>query len=62
MADKYDEMKDKATDAVGTDQAKDGMRGAADEADEMTGGQHTDSIDKGMDAASDKMDERDTWQ
>jgi hypothetical protein len=58
MSDKFDEMKDKATDATGehSDQAKDGMQSAADKADEKTGGKYGDQIDKGMDAASDKVD------
>ena len=58
MSDKFDEMKDKATDAMGEhgDKAKEGMQSAADKADEKTGGKYGDQIDKGMDAASDKVD------
>jgi hypothetical protein len=63
MADRFDETKDKATDAMGgTDKAKDGMQSAADKADEMTGGRHSDQIDKGQDAHRTSFDEWDNQQ
>ena len=60
MADKFDETKDKATDAMGgTDKAKDGMQSAADKADRETVGANQ-TRSQGQDAASTarRMEER----
>jgi hypothetical protein len=64
MADRFDEMKDDASEAMDehSDRARDGMQAGADKADDMTGGRYGDTIDKGHDAASDKLDEWDSEQ
>jgi len=57
----FDNMKDKATEAVNEhgDQVGEGINKAGDFADEKTGGKYGDKIDKGADMAKDQLDNLD---
>jgi hypothetical protein len=58
ISDKFDELKDKAVDAVGgDDKAKEGVDKAADAVDDATGGKASKHIDKGADKAKEEIDE-----
>ncbi|MEU4195341.1 antitoxin [Kribbella sp. NPDC026611] len=57
----FDNLKDKATDAVDEhgDQIGEGVDKAGDFADEKTGGKYGDKIDQGGDMAKDQLDKLD---
>ena len=54
----FDNMKDKATEAVDEhgDKVDGGLDKAGEFADEKTGGEHGDKIDQGTDMAKDRLD------
>jgi hypothetical protein len=54
----FDNMKDKATDAVDDhgDQVSGGLDKAGDALDDKTGGKYGDKIDQGTDQAKDRLD------
>lgn len=57
----FDNLKDKATEAVDEhgDKIGEGLNKAGDFADEKTGGQYGDKIDQGADMAKDQLDNLD---
>jgi hypothetical protein len=58
IGDKFDELKDKAKDALGQhgDKADEGVDRAGRFVDERTGGQHSEHIQKGADKAKEGLD------
>ncbi|WP_158850856.1 antitoxin [Saccharothrix deserti] len=58
IGDKFDELKNKAKDALGQhgDKADEGIDQAGKLADERTGGKHSEHIQKGTDKAKEGLD------
>ncbi|RKT56260.1 antitoxin [Saccharothrix australiensis] len=57
IGDKFDELKDKAKDALGQhgDKAQEGVERAGGFVDEKTGGQHSEQIGKGTEKAQEGL-------